>query len=123
MSTFSKTYRPWGYYEVIEKNIEEGYQIKKLVVYPSARLSYQSHNHREEKWIIHSGVAKIKLNEEVLTLFPGNIIIIPIGAKHSVENIGKINTVILEVQRGNYLEEDDIIRHGAGISSNGDAYQ
>jgi len=106
-------YRPWGFYTVLEKN--KNYKIKKLVVKPGKALSMQMHYHRSEHWIVVKGTAKVLLEDE-----NGNIkeyfvhenesIFVPKTRKHRIENPGKVNLEIIEVQVGEYLEEDDIIR-------------
>ena len=103
-----RVYRPWGYYE----SVDEGgrHQVKHLCVKPKEKLSLQMHHHRAEHWIVVQGTAKIILDDKEFTLSENQSFYIPIGAKHSLENPGKINLDIIEVQSGSYLGEDDIVR-------------
>lgn len=101
-------FRPWGFYTVIEKNID--YLIKTIQVQPKNKLSMQLHNHRSEHWTVLSGKAKILLDEEVRILNPGSSIDIPVGIKHSLQNPYDEELKIVEIQRGDYLSEDDIVR-------------
>lgn len=102
-------HRPWGKYEVL---IDEPLlKVKKITVYPEAKLSLQAHNHRVEHWIVVKGTAKIVHGEKEVNLAENESTFIPRRTKHRLENPGKINLEIIEVQTGNYLEEDDIIRY------------
>ncbi len=101
--------RPWGQYETLVEG--EGYQVKRIFVKPGKRLSYQSHQHRAESWTIVAGVAKMTLDEKDWEMRAGDHVLIPIGAKHRIENIGKEEVVFIEVQTGHYLGEDDIERY------------
>ena len=103
-----KIHRPWGYYESIEEN--DNWQIKKIVVSPGASLSLQMHNHRAEHWVVVEGNAKVELNNEVKYLSKNESIYIPIQSKHRLSNPNKNPLILLEVQTGEYLGEDDIIR-------------
>ena len=103
-----KQERPWGYYIVLEEN--KDYKIKKVVVQPGQRLSLQIHYHRSEHWIIVSGFAEVDLNESHVMLMKGESMFVPIGIKHQLKNPGIIPLEVLEVQIGEYLEEDDIVR-------------
>ena len=103
-----KVYRPWGWYDSIEKN--EYYQVKKLHINPGAKLSLQLHKKRAEHWVIVSGTAIVTNGEVKLTLTEGMSTYIPIGTKHSLENLTDESLEIIEVQSGTYLGEDDIIR-------------
>ncbi len=100
--------RPWGRYWVLEDN--KSHKVKRIEVDPAGRLSYQYHHHRSEVWTIVSGVARITLEGIVCDFQPGQVIQIPQGAKHRVENPGKDILTIIEVQLGSYFGEDDIIR-------------
>jgi len=100
--------RPWGFYSVIKES--SGYKIKIIEVNPGASLSLQMHNHRSEHWVVLSGEARITRDEEIITLNPGESVDIPVQAKHRLENKGEVPLSIVEIQRGDYLEEDDIIR-------------
>ena len=100
--------RPWGSYDSIESG--DRFQVKRLHVKPGASLSLQLHHHRAEHWIVVSGTAKITRNDEVFLLEENQSTYIPLGAKHRIENPGKIPLQIIEVQSGSYLGEDDIVR-------------
>lgn len=102
-------HRPWGRYEILIE--EPGYKVKKIMVYPGAKLSLQSHFHRVEHWVVAKGTAKIINGEEEIILKENESTFIPAMARHRLENTGKINLEIIEVQTGRYLEEDDIIRY------------
>lgn len=102
-------HRPWGYYTILEKG--PMYKVKRLCVRPGKRLSRQLHHHRAEHWIIVKGTAKVvKDGEEELFLHENESIYVPKSVTHRIENPGKINLHIIEVQTGGYLEEDDIVR-------------
>lgn len=102
------THRPWGHYHSIERG--EGFQVKKIVVEPQGKLSLQFHYHREEHWFIVQGTAKVILDNQEFLLSKGDTIHIPKGAVHRVENPGELPLQLIEVQLGDYLEEDDIVR-------------
>ena len=104
----STTHRPWGTYSVLLETPH--YKIKRIVVKPNSRLSLQKHLHRNEHWIIVSGSAVVTLEEEVFTLHANQSTYIPMGKAHRLANCGKIELVMIEVQMGEYLGEDDIIR-------------
>jgi mannose-1-phosphate guanylyltransferase / mannose-6-phosphate isomerase len=103
-----KVYRPWGWYDVIESG--EYFQVKRLHVKPKAKLSLQLHFKRSEHWIVVKGIARATNGEENLTLKQGQSTFIPIGVKHSLENLESESLEIIEVQSGTYLGEDDIQR-------------
>ena len=103
-----KVHRPWGYYLSIEEN--NYWQIKKIIVNPKASLSLQMHNHRSEHWIVVQGKAKVQLNEDTKLLSKNESIYIPIKSKHRLSNPTESHLVLIEVQTGEYLGEDDIIR-------------
>ena len=103
-----KVHRPWGYYLSIEEN--NYWQIKKIIVNPKASLSLQMHNHRSEHWIVVQGKAKVQLNEDTKILSKNESIYIPIKSKHRLSNPTESHLVLIEVQTGEYLGEDDIIR-------------
>jgi len=102
-------YRPWGNYKILveEKN---AFKIKRIKVNPGKKLSYQLHHYRSEHWIIVQGAAKVTLDDEVKYMQRGESIFIKAEQKHRVENPGKLPLEIIEVQMGDYLEEDDIVR-------------
>jgi mannose-6-phosphate isomerase-like protein (cupin superfamily) len=100
--------RPWGYYLVLHE--DAGYKVKQFVVKPGSRLSLQRHRHRAEHWQVVRGEAVVTRGKEIVRLLPGGSIDIPLGALHRVENVVKETLVIIEVQMGEYLGEDDIER-------------
>ncbi|CAE19655.1 GDP-mannose pyrophosphorylase [Prochlorococcus marinus subsp. pastoris str. CCMP1986] len=103
-----KIYRPWGSYTSISNGIT--WQVKKLEVNPGASLSLQMHFHRTEHWIIVDGTAKVEINNHETILNQNESIYVPIQAKHRLSNPGNENLIIIEVQNGKYLGEDDIVR-------------
>jgi len=103
-----KVYRPWGYYLSIEE--EDNWQIKKIAVNPGASLSLQMHHHRSEHWIVVKGIAKVQVNEEEKFLSKNESTYIPLGSKHRLSNPGENPLILIEVQSGDYLGEDDIVR-------------
>lgn len=103
-----RVYRPWGYYETIDDGSR--HQVKRINVRPGAKLSLQMHHHRAEHWVVVSGAAKVTLDDKEHLLSENHSIYIPLGAKHRIENPGKIALDIIEVQSGPYLGEDDIVR-------------
>jgi mannose-1-phosphate guanylyltransferase / mannose-6-phosphate isomerase len=107
--TLPRDYRPWGWYESLV--IGSRFQVKRIVVHPGAALSLQSHHHRAEHWIVVEGTAKVTVDAEVRILSENQSVYIPLGAVHRMENPGKIPMVLIEVQTGSYLGEDDIIRY------------
>lgn len=101
--------RPWGSYTILDEGI--GFKVKRIEVSPLKRLSYQKHRFRAEHWFVVQGTARVTLNNEIFDLKAGAAIDIEIGDKHRVENPNAAeNLVFIEVQRGSYLGEDDIIR-------------
>src|ERR1044071_5255479 len=100
--------RPWGTYTVLEE--DRGFKVKRIEVLPGKRLSYQKHAQRAEHWFVVGGTAKVTLDGREHTVGTGEAIDIPIGTAHRVENPGADNLIFIEVQRGNYLGEDDIVR-------------
>lgn len=101
-------HRPWGSYEGIARGPR--YQVKRIVVKPGRSLSLQKHHHRAEHWIVVSGTARVTRGEEPLLLSENQSTYIPLGTVHRLENPGKIDLEIVEVQSGSYLGEDDIER-------------
>jgi mannose-1-phosphate guanylyltransferase/mannose-6-phosphate isomerase len=101
-------HRPWGRYEVLIDT--PFYKVKKILVYPGAKLSLQSHEHRSEHWVVVSGVAGATKGDEYIVLNSNESAYIPARTKHRLENPGKLNLEIVEVQTGQYLGEDDIKR-------------
>ena len=98
--------------------LEDRFQVKRICVNPGAALSLQSHNHRSEHWIVVEGTAKVTIGEEVKLLLSGESVYVPLGVVHRMENPGKLPMVLIEVQMGNYLGEDDIIRYDDQYSRN-----
>jgi mannose-1-phosphate guanylyltransferase/mannose-6-phosphate isomerase len=103
-----EVFRPWGSYDSLEAR--PGFQVKRLAVLPGAVLSLQLHNHRAEHWVVVSGIARITRDEEVFELQRNQHTFIPLGARHRIENPGSELLEIIEVQVGDYLGEDDIVR-------------
>ena len=108
-TTFPKDHRPWGWFESLV--IGGRFQVKRICVHPGAALSLQSHHHRAEHWIVVEGTAKVTVDEEVKLMTENQSVYIPLGAIHRMENPGKVPMVLIEVQTGAYLGEDDIIRY------------
>lgn len=106
---FAADHRPWGYFESIA--FGNRFQVKRIVVHPGAALSLQSHFHRSEHWIVVHGTARVTVDEAVQLLSENQSIYIPLGSVHRLENPGKVPMVLIEVQTGSYLGEDDIIRY------------
>ena len=107
--TLPKDHRPWGWFETLA--IRGRFQVKRIFVKPGAALSLQSHHHRSEHWIVVEGTAKVTVDDRVELLTEGQSVYIPLGAVHRMENPGKVPMVLIEVQTGTYLGEDDIIRY------------
>lgn len=106
--THRTVHRPWGNYTVLEE--AERYKIKRIVVNAGAKLSYQSHHHRSEHWVVVSGTARVTNGDKVYDVHTNESTYIPISSKHRLENPGKVPLQIIEVQNGEYLGEDDIVR-------------
>ena len=106
---FPKDYRPWGWFESLI--LGDRFQVKRICVKSGAALSLQSHKHRSEHWIIVEGRAKATIEDRVTFINEGESIYVPLGAVHRIENPGKLPMVLIEVQIGSYLGEDDIIRY------------
>ncbi len=100
--------RPWGTFTVLDEG--SGFKVKRIEVLPGKRLSYQKHAQRAEHWVVVQGTARVTLNDEEIDVPPGQAIDIPVGAAHRVENLGPQLLIFIEVQRGSYLGEDDIVR-------------
>ncbi|WP_375195797.1 mannose-1-phosphate guanylyltransferase/mannose-6-phosphate isomerase [Sphingobium sp.] len=107
--SFPKDHRPWGWVEGLLAG--ERFQVKRIMVQPGQSLSLQSHFHRSEHWIVVEGTAKVTVDGEDTLLTENQSLYVPAGAKHRVENPGKIPVVFIEVQTGTYLGEDDIVRY------------
>ena len=105
---FPKDHRPWGWFESLV--LAKGFQVKRIQVNPGAALSLQRHDYRSEHWVVVKGVATVTIDSEVTSLNESESIYIPLGSLHRLENSGKEPLIIIEVQTGSYLGEDDIVR-------------
>jgi mannose-1-phosphate guanylyltransferase len=103
-----EVYRPWGKYDSIDSG--ERYQAKRITVKPGAKLSVQKHHHRAEHWIVVTGTARVTNGDKTFLLSENESTYIPVGVVHALENPGKVNLELIEVQSGDYLGEDDIVR-------------
>jgi len=101
-------YRPWGSYTSIAE--DKRWQVKKIIVKPSSSLSLQMHHHRSEHWIVVKGTALVEIEEKKQLLSENESVYIPLGSKHRLSNPGKLDLILIEVQSGSYLGEDDIYR-------------
>ena len=106
---FPKDHRPWGWFESLA--LGDRFQVKRICVKPGAALSLQSHKHRSEHWIVVEGEARVTIDNEIKVVGEGQSVYIPLGAKHRLENPNKQLMVLVEVQIGSYLGEDDIVRY------------
>jgi mannose-6-phosphate isomerase-like protein (cupin superfamily) len=100
--------RPWGTYTVLDEG--KDFKVKRIEVLPGKRLSYQKHSRRAEHWVVVQGTAKITIDDRESIIGAGEAIDIAIGVAHRVENPGDETLLFIEVQRGSYLGEDDIVR-------------
>jgi mannose-1-phosphate guanylyltransferase/mannose-6-phosphate isomerase len=103
-----KVFRPWGSYDSVDNGAR--FQVKRIIVKPGAALSLQMHYHRAEHWIVVSGTAKVTKGTETLLLSENESTYIPLGTTHRLENPGRVDLEMIEVQSGSYLGEDDIVR-------------
>jgi mannose-1-phosphate guanylyltransferase len=103
-----EVYRPWGKYDSVDSG--ERFQVKRITVKPGAKLSVQMHHHRAEHWVVVSGTAKVTNGDKTILLTENQSTYIPIGVIHALENPGKVELELIEVQSGSYLGEDDIVR-------------
>lgn len=103
-----QVYRPWGWYEGIDAG--DRFQVKRIMVKPGEKLSLQMHHHRAEHWVVVSGTASVTCGDEVMLLAENQSTYIPLGTTHRLENPGKVDLHMIEVQSGTYLGEDDIVR-------------
>ena len=106
---FARGHRPWGWFDTLA--LGERFQVKRIVVHPGAALSLQSHVHRAEHWIVVAGTAKVTVADKVQLISENQSVYVPLGAVHRMENPGRVPMVLIEVQTGSYLGEDDIIRY------------
>jgi mannose-6-phosphate isomerase len=100
--------RPWGTFTVIDEG--DGFKVKRIEVFPGKRLSYQKHSQRAEHWVVVQGTAKVTLDGREIVVDAGQAIDIAVGSAHRIENPGEQTLLFIEVQRGEYLGEDDIVR-------------
>ena len=100
--------RPWGSFENLLDT--EYCKVKRIIVKPEQRLSYQYHNKRAEAWVVVQGIATVTLNDKEFTYKKGEIVDIEVGMKHRVQNKGKEDLIFIETQTGTYFGEDDIVR-------------
>ena len=100
--------RPWGSYTVLDEG--HHYKVKRLEVLPGQRLSYQKHTQRTEHWMVVQGRANVTLEGQEIPVETGGTMDVPLGAAHRIANPGSETLVLIEIQRGSYLGEDDIIR-------------
>jgi len=108
-SAHLRCYRPWGWYERLAHGTR--FQVKRIMVKPGGRLSLQSHHHRAEHWVVVAGTARVTVDDRVSLLGENQSVYIPLGATHRLENPGKLDLHLIEVQSGAYLGEDDIQRY------------
>ncbi|MCU0912547.1 MAG: mannose-1-phosphate guanylyltransferase/mannose-6-phosphate isomerase [Rhodobacteraceae bacterium] len=106
---FPRDHRPWGWFETLV--LADRFQVKRIVVHPGAALSLQSHLHRAEHWVVVSGTARVTIGDEVKLLSENQSVYVPLGAVHRMENPGRVPMVLIEIQTGVYLGEDDIVRY------------
>jgi len=107
-SIHRKVFRPWGWYDSVDTG--ERFQVKRIVVKPGGTLSLQMHHHRAEHWIVVSGTARVTKGETAFLLSENESTYIPLGTTHRLENPGRVELEMIEVQSGSYLGEDDIVR-------------
>lgn len=107
--TFPIDHRPWGWFETLV--LDDRFQVKRIVVKPGGALSLQSHFHRSEHWIVVAGTARVTIGESSKLLTENQSVYIPLGETHRLENPGRVPMILIEVQTGSYLGEDDIVRY------------
>jgi mannose-1-phosphate guanylyltransferase / mannose-6-phosphate isomerase len=106
---FPRCHRPWGWYETL--SLGHRFQVKRIMVHPGGILSLQSHVHRAEHWVVVEGTARVTVGDNVRLLTENESVYVPLGAVHRLENPGKLDLHLIEVQSGSYLSEDDIARY------------
>lgn len=106
---FPHDHRPWGMFESLVSGPR--FQVKRIVVKPGAALSLQSHHHRAEHWVVVEGTARVTVGDQVTLVSENQSVYVPLGVTHRLENPGKLPVILIEVQTGSYLGEDDIIRY------------
>src|SRR5438034_9538371 len=109
MDRVPENIRPWGRYDILDEG--PGFKVKRITVVAGMRLSYQSHARRQERWTVVGGQARVTLDDTVREVASGASVEVPIGCRHRIENMGSEPLVFIEVQLGEYLGEDDIVRH------------
>jgi mannose-6-phosphate isomerase len=107
MSSISEM-RPWGTFAVLEEGA--GFKVKRLTVNPGHRLSLQYHYKRDEHWVVVSGLAQVTLDDQIVIVGPNQYVHVQSGTIHRIENVGPDPLVVIEVQFGDYVGEDDIVR-------------
>ncbi len=107
--SFTKDHRPWGSFEILSEGV--GFKVKRITVKAGAALSLQSHKHRSEHWVVVEGSAVVTINESTKVIAAGQSTYVPLGSIHRLENQEKQTLIIIEIQIGSYLGEDDIIRY------------
>jgi mannose-1-phosphate guanylyltransferase/mannose-1-phosphate guanylyltransferase/mannose-6-phosphate isomerase len=113
---FPRDHRPWGWFETLI--LADRFQVKRIVVRPGAALSLQSHVHRAEHWVVVSGTAQVTVGDKVQLLSENQSVYVPLGEVHRLANPGKVPVILIEVQTGAYLGEDDIIRYEDAYARN-----
>lgn len=103
-----RVYRPWGSYEIVD--VDDRFLVNRITVQPGHSLSLQMHHHRAEHWVVVKGTAKVTRNDDLFILSENESTFIPVGARHRLENPGKIPLEMIEIQSGSYLSDDDIVR-------------
>ncbi len=106
---FPKDHRPWGWFESLV--VGNRFQVKRIHVHVGAKLSLQSHVHRSEHWVVVEGTAQVTVDDEIKLLSENQSVYIPLGAVHRLENVGRVPMVLIEIQTGSYVGEDDIVRY------------
>ena len=104
----NKIYRPWGNFTTIEEN--RLWKVKKIEINSGARISLQLHKHRSEHWVVVSGIASVEIEEKLIVIKENESIYVPKQCKHRLSNLNEDPLIIIEIQNGSYLGEDDIIR-------------
>lgn len=108
-TAFPKDHRPWGWF--VSLVVGNRFQVKRIMVHPGASLSLQSHFHRSEHWIVVEGTARVTIDDAVKLVTENESVYLPLGCVHQMENPGKVPMVLIEVQTGAYVGEDDIVRY------------
>jgi mannose-6-phosphate isomerase-like protein (cupin superfamily) len=108
MGSMESAERPWGSWCVLDEG--EGYKVKRIDVLPHCRLSYQTHDHRSEHWTVVRGIATCVIDGETVVVETGGSLQVALGAAHRIANVHDDDLTVIEVQRGDYLGEDDITR-------------